>query len=369
MAIDDVESVDPRVQYVAAASQVDFDYTFPIFEDADLAIYVDGVLQVLTTDFTVSGAGNNTGGTVTFGTPMTGDEIVTIYRDIPIERISQFAADGPQSSDTFNEEFNRVTMVQQQLQDRLGYAVRFSVLSTVSPSSYELDATVFANKYLGFDADGIPVAVDNTSGILTASDSSITLAKLANIATHTILGNKTALSATPAALTVSEVKTLLALDVTDITGAAALASPTFTGNPVAPTQSPGNNSTRLATTAFVTAADVVAVAAAATYTDSAVSDAIAPAGSVNGSSHSDTLLSGLIIKWGTTASLTATTDNQSTSFPVAFPGGCYTVVISSNQVGGSAQAMSSVHTISASGFQINNSADVAATFSWIAVGH
>lgn len=37
-------------------------------------------------------------------------------------------------------------------------------------------------------------------------------------------------------------------------GAAALASPALTGNPTATTQSPGNNSTRLATTAFVTAA-------------------------------------------------------------------------------------------------------------------
>ena len=33
-----------------------------------------------------------------------------------------------------------------------------------------------------------------------------------------------------------------------------IASPTFTGNPVAPTQSAGNNSTRIATTAFVEAA-------------------------------------------------------------------------------------------------------------------
>jgi len=38
---------------------------------------------------------------------------------------------------------------------------------------------------------------------------------------------------------------------TQLDAKAALASPTFTGNPVAPTQSAGNNSTRLATTAYV----------------------------------------------------------------------------------------------------------------------
>ena len=39
-----------------------------------------------------------------------------------------------------------------------------------------------------------------------------------------------------------------------VTGAAPLASPTFTGTPAAPTASPGTNTTQLATTAFVTAA-------------------------------------------------------------------------------------------------------------------
>lgn len=44
-------------------------------------------------------------------------------------------------------------------------------------------------------------------------------------------------------------------------GLAILASPAFSGNPTAPTQTAGNNSTRLATTAFVTAAIAAASAA------------------------------------------------------------------------------------------------------------
>lgn len=42
--------------------------------------------------------------------------------------------------------------------------------------------------------------------------------------------------------------------VAQVTGAAPLASPTFTGTPAAPTASPGTNTTQLATTAFVAAA-------------------------------------------------------------------------------------------------------------------
>ncbi len=46
----------------------------------------------------------------------------------------------------------------------------------------------------------------------------------------------------------------ITLGVTDIAGASPLASPALTGSPTAPTQSPGDNSTKLATDAFVAAA-------------------------------------------------------------------------------------------------------------------
>lgn len=49
------------------------------------------------------------------------------------------------------------------------------------------------------------------------------------------------------------------MTVAEVTGAAPLASPALTGNPTAPTQSAGNNSTRLATTAYADAAVAAAV--------------------------------------------------------------------------------------------------------------
>ena len=48
------------------------------------------------------------------------------------------------------------------------------------------------------------------------------------------------------------------------------ASPTFTGTPFAPTASPGTNTTQVATTAFVTAADVAERTATATLTNKTV---------------------------------------------------------------------------------------------------
>ena len=53
------------------------------------------------------------------------------------------------------------------------------------------------------------------------------------------------------------------IPLADVTGAAPLASPTFTGTPAAPTASSGDNTTQIATTAFVTTA--VATSSGAPY--------------------------------------------------------------------------------------------------------
>jgi len=60
---------------------------------------------------------------------------------------------------------------------------------------------------------------------------------------------------------------------TQLNTKAPLASPTFTGNPVAPTQSAGNDSTRIATTAFVEAAVTGLGAASALTTHAALRSA------------------------------------------------------------------------------------------------
>lgn len=132
MPIDDVADLTPRVQYTAAAAQDEFDYDFPIFEEEDLVVYVDGALQALDTDYTVDGEGNDAGGSITFLTPLDGGEVVTIYRDIPIQRTSDYQQNGPWSSDDTNEELNRIIMMMQQLEAGVDRSLRLSMLDTTS---------------------------------------------------------------------------------------------------------------------------------------------------------------------------------------------------------------------------------------------
>jgi hypothetical protein len=100
----------------------------------------------------------------------------------------------------------------------------------------------------------------------TVGDGTITLAKMANLAQDQFIGRVTASTGVPETATITAAARTVLDDTTvgamlTTMGGATLASPTFTGTPSLPTgttgttQSAGDSSTKLATTAFVTTAD------------------------------------------------------------------------------------------------------------------
>lgn len=66
--------------------------------------------------------------------------------------------------------------------------------------------------------------VNNSSGVTTIQAGAVSLAKMANLAANSIMGNNTGSAATPLALSASQVKTLLGILASDV------GSGTFTGN-------------------------------------------------------------------------------------------------------------------------------------------
>lgn len=75
-------------------------------------------------------------------------------------------------------------------------------------------------------------AITTTAGTVATAlaAGAVALSNMANLSANSILGNNTGSAATPIALSPSQVKTLLAIAVGDVSGAAPLASPSFTGN-------------------------------------------------------------------------------------------------------------------------------------------
>ncbi len=105
-----------------AATGFSFPYLFNV--DADLkvikTITLTGVetLQVIVTDYTVTGAGNPAGGTVTFGTAPLATESVIIYRDPPMTQLTDLVQGDKLPADTLEATVDKLTMIVQRLSDR-----------------------------------------------------------------------------------------------------------------------------------------------------------------------------------------------------------------------------------------------------------
>lgn len=157
MAIDDVSDLSRRVRYTSGAGQTAFTYPFRIFEEADLKVYVDDVLQTLGVAYNVTGVDNDTGGSVVFLAGLSAGQIVTIYSDTELNRDTDYQQNGPWGSARLNSEFDKLMVIAQELRAKLARAIRGSVLgNTVAEMPSAADR---ASKYLYFNASGDPTVV------------------------------------------------------------------------------------------------------------------------------------------------------------------------------------------------------------------
>ncbi|HEV2178327.1 MAG TPA: glycosyl hydrolase family 28-related protein [Stellaceae bacterium] len=162
-----VPAVTPYIQYVATTGQTVFPYPFPITQDADLIVVINGVTQATDSGYTLTGQGSPTGGNLTFTLGRTSGDIVTLFRNIAIARLTQIAQNSGFSSTAFNAEFNNIYLLLQQLNESIGFCLQVPNTNSPTPSTTLVPAN-YANKYLAFDANGNPTPALLTSvGSLT----------------------------------------------------------------------------------------------------------------------------------------------------------------------------------------------------------
>lgn len=101
-----------------------------------------------------------------------------------------------------------------------------------------------------------------------------------------------------------------------ISSKADSASPTFTGTPAAPTAASGNNTTQIATTAFVSAAVTAATGALGTLSTQNANAVAVTGGTING-----TIIGGTTAAAGTFTTATATTVALGSNWTVTVSGG------------------------------------------------
>lgn len=121
---------DVRDEYTATSSQTIFNYTFKIYDSTDLDVYVTPAGQEcsasdLTTAYTVSGVGDEDGGSITLTTPATLNDLVTIVSSIPTSRTTDYQNNGDFRPDTVNDDFDRTVSLVKQAVDQSNRALVF----------------------------------------------------------------------------------------------------------------------------------------------------------------------------------------------------------------------------------------------------
>ncbi len=128
---------------------------------------INGVQQPTDGGYTLTGQGATGGGNLTFTLGQTAGAIITLFRDIPISRVTQLSQNGTFFSANFNNEYNRLYLIAQQLQQSIGQCLQVPNTNNPAPVTTLLPAN-YANKYLSFDANGNPTpALLTSSGALT----------------------------------------------------------------------------------------------------------------------------------------------------------------------------------------------------------
>jgi microcystin-dependent protein len=150
-------------------------FTFLIPAESDLVLTLVDVASgnpttIAPVNYTVTGAGNEAGGTVTYplsGSPVSSAYYIVIERTLPLTQETDLLNQGAVYPQAIEDALDYLTMITQQLQDQIDRAIVFSVADTVETTLPT--ATARAGLFLGFDTNGDPVAVDGLTAGTTVS--------------------------------------------------------------------------------------------------------------------------------------------------------------------------------------------------------
>ena len=178
-----VSSTTVKNSYSGNGSTTQFAYGYKIFADSDLIVIIrvnsTGVetVKTLTTHYTVSGAGDASGGNVTFtsgNTPASGQTVV-IIREVPQTQAIDYIANDPFPAESHEEGLDRGTMTTQQVQEELNRAIKLSRTNTMTSTEFTTSAADRANKVLAFNASG-EIAVTQELGTFKGNSATTTTA-------------------------------------------------------------------------------------------------------------------------------------------------------------------------------------------------
>lgn len=155
-----VSSSVNKVIYSGNSATVLFPVNYYFLENSHLKVILraaDGseTVQALTTNYTVSGAGNPAGGSITMlVAPPTGTTL-TIVRNVPATQETDYLANDPFPAESHERALDKLTMIVQQQNEIIG---RGLVLPITTPSNVSNELEVpQANKFLAWNDDATAI--------------------------------------------------------------------------------------------------------------------------------------------------------------------------------------------------------------------
>lgn len=219
-----------------------FNFAFKVFAASEVAVVkadVNGAEStlVLNSDYSVAlneDQGANPGGTITYpvlGTPLATGEQLVLTGGLAYGQTTSLPNGGAYNANVVERTFDRIVMLVQQLLEMTGRGIQLAATASSSVSN-KLPSPV-AGAFLAWN--GAATAIVNAAGMASVAVSSF----MATVVT--------ASDAAAARLALGAAKSGANTDIT------SLSSPAL-GSATATTQTAGDNSTKVATTAYVDAA-------------------------------------------------------------------------------------------------------------------
>ena len=161
-----VSSTTTKVSASGDGSTAAFNYTFKIFANSEMEVIIRSstgteTTKTLTTHYNVSGAGNDSGGTVTFtsGNIPASGETVVLRRKLALTQGTDYVENDPFPANSHEDGLDRLTMITQGIQEELDRAFKVSKTNSITTPEFTDAASARASKALGFSSDGNTLAV------------------------------------------------------------------------------------------------------------------------------------------------------------------------------------------------------------------
>ena len=177
-----------RISYAGNGSTTPFSFPYLFFADADLTVILvvdsTGVetIKTITSHYTITGAGDQSGGTVTMATPPASGETLVILRDADITQGLDLVENDPFPSDLIEQQFDKLTIAAQKLDTWANRTAKLtdgdtSGFDATLPNTHTADTALVINAAgTGFDVGPDVSDLSTAAANATAAANSATAA-------------------------------------------------------------------------------------------------------------------------------------------------------------------------------------------------